>query len=116
MQSNEFGREISREIKRFFGDRALDFVIRRVVLAPFLEVEMDFSLYGYFVARLNIERRTVFFSLREGDIGFGLVEAALLSDPDVASAERIGTETLQALDWNVRLRIPDKYLVAKGWL
>ncbi len=56
---------------------------------------------------MNFERNSLFFSEVSKGISCSLLSRKV-SYPDLI-------DTLAEIDEEVRLRIPDKYLVAKGW-
>lgn len=113
MQLNEFKKDVIREIKQYFSKKAADFVVKRIAGEPRLEIEIEFSIYGYFVIGILIEKSTIFFTIREGGIGLKLLKSPLLSEPGEKAREIIGLSALEQLDREIRLRIPDKYLQEK---
>lgn len=113
MQLNEFKKNVIRELKQQFSDKAIDFVVNRLNDEPHLDIEMEFTLYGYCIVGILIERRTVFFTVREGNVGLKLFKSTLISDSGAAEKARLGRSVLEQLDREVKLRIPDKYLREK---
>ncbi len=113
MQLNKYKKYIIREIKEHFSDKALDFFVNRLNDEPYLDIEIEFTLYEYSIVRILVEKRTVFFTVRERNIGLKLFKSTILSVPEEETAEILGGVVLERLDREVKLRIPDKYLREK---
>lgn len=103
--------DIVHKLSDYFGNRVDDFNIEECTAEPRRRIRMIFPIYDYFSAQLAVA------------FGIGI---SLISGPrafSLARDEKFETAAhLSHLDWllpqfdrEVRLRIPDKYLIAKGW-
>ena len=115
MQLSDFEREISRELQEFFSDRISDFTINEFSDAPILEFSADFGVYSFCVISVQISHDRVCFSWREQGYLFELTTCQLLSSVSDSGGDKIGKLALDKLNKEIMLRIPDKYLVAKGF-
>lgn len=110
MQSNppeNMAGQLIKMLSGFFADAADDFLISEATDHPKLLVSIDFSVYEFFSARLTVESRSIWFSISGGGRLFRVTRGIVpLDDFD---------EEVKKFDENVRLRIPDKYLVAEPW-
>ncbi|MDA0126447.1 hypothetical protein OH459_28145, partial [Vibrio sp. MM46] len=104
---DEIEASIVTQISDYWGSVADDFCTSESTNIPFQRFVLEFSLYRYSVVRINFERNSLFFSEVSKGISFSLLSRKV-SYPDLI-------DTLAEIDEEVRLRIPDKYLVAKGW-
>ncbi len=116
MQLSNFEREISREIKTYFSDRLSDFSINDFSEVPCLEFSADFGVYNFCVISVQISQDRVCFSWREQGFLFELATCQLISGIGGAGGEKIGVYALDNLNKEILLRIPDKYLAAKGFV
>ena len=103
----EIEASIVTQISDYWGSAADDFCTSESTNIPFQRFVLEFSPYRYSVVRINFERNSLFFSEVSKGISFSLLSRKV-SYPDLI-------DTLAKIDEEVRLRIPDKYLVAKGW-
>ncbi len=91
----------------YWDEKISDIEILEATDVPFRMLTIEFSLYNYIRLRLNIEHDTVGFSA----YGFGgiysICDRTDLFDKDI---------DLEILDDSVKLRIPDKFLRAHGWI
>ncbi|MHA2764466.1 hypothetical protein [Vibrio harveyi] len=104
---DEIEASLVTQISDYWGSAADDFCTSESTNIPFQRFVLEFSLYRYSVVRVNFERNSLFFSEVSKGISFNLLSRKV-SYPDLI-------DTLAEIDEEVRLRIPDKYLVAKGW-
>lgn len=97
--------------KSFFGDAIKDFVVKTSTDVPSVMVSMEATVYNYFVIYLSYERSNLGASIVGGNgVLLHLVFCPFEEDQDDFS------DFLTSLDKELRLRIPDKYLAAKGWM
>lgn len=110
---NDLKRQLTIEIREFFGDRATGFCVNQGTgFHP--AIEISFILYNYFEIILTVERNTAFFALRENKLVISIAKTELSKTPEIENLY-LGTDIMSNLDSEIRLRIPDKYLKAKGW-
>ena len=107
MRSDDLEDALIDELDRHFKDAVKDYVVKESTDTPFLQLILEMTLYNYFVVRVAIEKNTMFFSIVQSGFQLQLFKAPL-SDEEMKVAPA-------SLDKEVRLRIPDKYLQAKGW-
>lgn len=96
-----------KKLNEHFGERAQGYVVKLSTDIPFLQLEIDVILYNYFLVRVSIERQAVYLAVAESQVVLRLLKLAL-SDSNL-------DDFAAMLDKETRLRIPDKYLEAKGW-
>lgn len=107
MLSNQLEYILIESIDEQFKNAAKDYVIKESTDTPFLQVVLEMTLYNYFVVRASVEKNTIFFSILQSGFQFSLLDAPL-SDGTLKYV-------LSNLSDEVKLRIPEKYLKAKGW-
>lgn len=95
------------KLDKHFKNAVKDYVVKESTDTPFLQLTIEMTLYNYFVVRVRIEKNTMFFSINQSGFQLQLFQSPL-SDSELNVAPSV-------LDNEVRLRIPDKYLQAKGW-
>ena len=99
-----------REVKNYFQDRVSDFCSSSGHGFP-PGINIEFILYKYLLVEILIERNTAFIGIREGKKLISLLSTELLKSDKCYLRKGVIGE----LDQEIRLRIPDKYLTAKGW-
>ncbi|MFC4878199.1 hypothetical protein [Microbulbifer halophilus] len=100
-------RNLIKSLNEYFKDAAKDYAVNESTDSPFLYLVIEITLYNYFVVRVTVGKSTVFFSIIESGFQLQLFKNQLsISEFKLA---------LKTLDQEIRLRIPDKYLQAKGW-
>jgi len=107
MRSDDLEDFLIEKLDEHFKDAVKDYVVKESTDNPFLQLTIEMTLYNYFVVRVAIEKNTMFFSIVQSGFQLQLLKVPL-SDSELRVAPA-------ALDQEVRLRIPDKYLQAKGW-
>ena len=114
MQLNETEKKadfIADRLKIFFGKRVDNVVIENVIDVPgHTYFSIKFKAYNYFAVRLNYGVGSFGCCICTGGIEFGLDNSQKYwdtADFDVFFKE---------LKQEIELRIPDKFLKAKGWL
>lgn len=107
MRSDDLEDVLIEKIDDYFKGGAKDYVIKESTDTPFLQLTMELTLYNFFVIRVAIEKSTMFFSIVQSGFLLPLFKKSL-SESGLNEAPII-------LDEEVKLRIPDKYLKAKGW-
>ncbi|ENI8077342.1 TPA: hypothetical protein GRR81_25610 [Vibrio parahaemolyticus] len=95
------------QISDYWGNAAENFCTSGITNIPFPMFVLEFSLYKYLLIRVTFEHNSLFFSEISRGIGFNLLSRSV-------SYQNLNY-VLPQVDEEVRLRIPDKYLVAKGW-
>lgn len=107
MRSDDLEDALIERLDEYFKNAVKDYVVKESTNTPFLLLTIEMTLYNYFVVRVTIEKNTMFFSVVQSGFQLQLFKAPL-SDSELNMAS-------VTLDKEVRLRIPDKYLQAKGW-
>ena len=108
MRSNDLENALIERLDKYFQNTAKDYVIKESSDIPHLILTIEMTIYNFFVVRVSIERNTVFSSIVQSGFLLPLLKNSL-SDSDL-------DQMPEQLDKEIRLRIPDKYLKAKGWL
>ena len=113
MQLNETGKmalEFNKKMREYFGDRVKDFVIYDVDDDPnHRAFSIDFDAYNYFNIITTYEKGRFGCSIQYGKYCIGLDNSQKWWD--TADFNIFFKELKEELE----LRIPDKYLEAKGW-
>lgn len=114
MQLNETDKmalQFNRRIREKFGERVGNFVIENVIDDPaYRSFSIKFKAYDYFPMRLNYDRGRFGCCIAMGETAIGLENSQKWwdsADFDIFFEE---------LKQEIELRIPDKFLKAKGWL
>ncbi|GGB22093.1 hypothetical protein [Agarivorans gilvus] len=107
MRSEVVEDELIGKIDSYFKEAVRDFVVTDSSDMPILQLNIEMSLYNYFVVRATIEKGMMFFSIVQSGFLFKLFKLEL--------TEKNLELVPKMLDEEVRLRIPDKYLSAKNW-
>lgn len=107
MRSDDLEDALIKVLNQHFNNAVKDYVVKESTDVPFLQLAIEMTLYNYFVVKVTIEKNTMFFSIVQSGFQLPLFKAPL-SDSELKMAPT-------TLDKEIRLRIPDKYLQAKGW-
>ena len=107
MQSEILEDKLIEILDSHFGQAVNDFVVKESSDIPALQLVIEMSLYNYFVVRAFVEKRTISLSILQSGFQFKLFSISMIDE----SIDSIPAK----LEEEVRLRIPDKYLTAKGW-
>lgn len=107
MRSDDLEDALIKKLSEHFKEAAKDYVVKDSTETPFLQLTIEMTLFNYFVVRVMVEKNTVFFSIVQSGVQLPLFKSEL-SDSGLDAAPSV-------LDSEIRLRIPDKYLRAKGW-
>ena len=116
MELNETGKfavDTSRMIQTHFGKRMDDTCIYDIVEEPnHHEFKIDFKAYDYFTIEFDYENDMCeFFIVLTKE-----VKLSLTKEPAVYSQITDWDKYLKGVMDEIELRIPDKFLKAKGWL
>lgn len=108
----DLAKEVASSLRRYFGDRVTALAISNVIDdRNHVEFSVLFEAYSFFPVIFNYDR---------GFFGFGIVygDRAVGVEPLGGHWASFGEfrRVLEQLDEELRLRIPDKYLDAKGWV
>jgi hypothetical protein len=107
MRSDVIEDMVVRDFKAHFKSAVDDFVVKESTDVPHTLLSLNMTVYNYFVVRLVVERGAAFASIVEAESHLQLLKM------DVSGG---GFELLAAaIDGELRLRIPERYLVSKGW-
>lgn len=107
----DLAKEVASSLRHYFGDRVTAMGISNVINdRNHVEFSVRFEAYSFFLIIFNYDR---------GSFGFGIVygDGAVGIEPQHGqwAPFREFERVLAQLDQELRLRIPDKYLDAKGW-
>ena len=109
-KTTQMASDLCDQIMERFGDRVDDFVISNVVDNPnWREFSIEFFAYNYFFIRLNYDRGRFGCCICIGEYGISLENTKKwwdTADFDIFFDD---------LERELELRIPDKFLKAKGW-
>ena len=116
MELNETGKfavETSRMIRTYFGKRMDDTCIYDIVEEPNHHVfKIDLKAYDFFAIEFDYENDMCeFFIVLTKE-----VKLSLTKEPAVYSQITDWDKYLKGIKDELELRIPDKFLKAKGWL
>ena len=110
---NKLAKDFRKQLRTFFGDRVDDIGIDEVSEdRNYPEFNIVFRFYGYFRVRFHYERGRIGFAIRYSEneyLSFRLSQKWWTDKLDIEAM-------FEELDYEARLRIPDKYLIAKGWM
>lgn len=113
MQLNETDKmalEFNRKVREKFGDRVDDFGIEDVVNDPnYRSFSVTFKAYDYFIIRMNYDKGRFGCCIELGEYSVGLNNSQKWWDTADFNV------FFEELKIEIELRIPDKYLIAKGW-
>lgn len=73
-------------------------------------------MFEYAVIGVQVFGEKITFSWKAAGMSFELVKGTLDFGSGSSDGSRIGDSTLCRLEDEVRLRIPEKFLKARGWL
>ena len=103
--------EVGKVIKKVFGDKELTINIFDIVDdARHRQFAISFLAYNYFVVVFSYERDLIGCCIAQADSYIPLIPGN-----HWYSSESM-EEYFNAVSEELKLRIPDKYLKAKGWL
>ena len=107
--AKESAREFIETAKKYFGNRVQGFSLYSVTDEPYKMFSLKFHAYEFYVVILNYDR---------GHFGcyisFGTDAIALESNKEWDDNGDL-FDFWADIDEQLKLRIPDKYLIAKGW-
>ena len=92
----------------FWGNKVQDYVIEELGHSPHEVLTIEFKLYNYFPIRLNLEMDKISFSII-------FSHTRIMVSKHEFSFENIDN-IIESFDNEILLRIPDKFLIAKGWM
>ena len=112
-ETEKFAVETSRMIRTHFGKRMDDTCIYDIVEEPnHRAFKIDFKAYDYFTIEFDYENDLCeFFIVLTKE-----VKLSLTKEPAVYSQITDWDSYLKGIKDELELRIPDKFLKAKGWL
>lgn len=106
--SQELAGKLVRDLSVFFADAGDDFVIIESTDYPMMMVQIEFTIYKYFLVRLTLQSKSISFSIMNCGQWLKVTQG-------MVPLENLANEMAE-FDENIRLRIPDKYLSAKPWI
>lgn len=108
--SNEIARDIIRAAKQMFGERINNITLFNVTDEPYKMFSIKCTVYNYFVLVFNYDRGHFGCNIAYGN------DAIALSNGIEWDNGSDFAMFWKKIDEQIRLRIPDKYLQAHGWL
>lgn len=112
-ETEKFAVETSRMIRTYFGNKMDSSGIYDVVEeANHHEFKIDFKAYDYFAIEVHYENDLFEFFI----IFTKKAKISLTKEPAVYSQITDWDSYLKGIKDELELRIPDKFLKAKGWL
>lgn len=99
-----------KEIQNYFGNKAKDFVTEILFENPFLSFSIYFKLYNYYFVTINYEDCSIGTGILNGTYVMGIETKKRDLNDGIPL-----TDFFKEIDKEIRLRIPDKFLKAKGW-
>ena len=105
--SESIAERLIAKLSGYFLDAVDDLAIIEATDYPKLLIQIDFSVYEFFSARLTLESKSIWFSISGGGRLLRVTRGIVPLDNFDAEVKRF--------DENVKLRIPDKYLAAEPW-
>ena len=109
-KSNEIARDIIRTAKETFNERINNITLFNLTDEPYKMFSIKCTIYNYFVLVFNYDRGNFGCNIVCGDDAIALPnDIEWDNDCDFAAFWK-------NVDEQIRLRIPDKYLQAYGWL
>jgi hypothetical protein len=115
MEGNVLEDDVCRDLLKFFGARVDSICVKEGAGHHQPNIEVSFTLYDFLSLVLVVERSTVFIALSEIAAVIPLGSCEVRTDTKSGHLAKIEPALLLNVDKEIRLRIPDKYLAAKGW-
>lgn len=119
MNADDYAKNIVGLLAEFFDNRACDYFIASAEFGPGgrldLRIEIAFLAYQSIAVVLTIEGRTAYAAIDMRFRKIQLTRAAIEFDEADAAIRYVAPTFLRDLDAELKLRIPDKFLVQKGW-
>lgn len=113
LQKNKGYKMISEELMNalddYFGDRLDCFVVSNQMDTPHTEFRIEFEMYKFFNVVLEYDRGCFGCSIQSGEVLIGLENSQEWYD--TADMKKF----LKELEFQLELRIPDKFLKYHGW-
>lgn len=108
--ADELEKIIIKGLLSFFKDRVQDFATAEKTDTPFIQFGFEFEIYNYFIVRFNYSRGGCGFCIVNGELGIDLD-----IEPEWFEEIKDLNKYFKKLEKEIELRIPDKFLKAKGW-
>ena len=109
-KANETAKDIIKTAKAVFDERINGITLFNVTDEPYKMFSIKFKMYNYFILICNYDRGHFGCSIVYGEDSIAL--PSKVEWDDFCDFQEFWKE----IDEQVRLRIPDKYLQAHGWL
>lgn len=107
MNSDTCERILIEGLKSYFASSANGLLVKAASNQPFLQIEVELILYNFMRISIFVEKHTIFYSISQSGAQLPLFKIEL--------DKKLFIDSLPDLEKEVRLRIPDKYLKAKGY-
>lgn len=99
---------ICKTMKDYWGNRIGTFVVTENTTVPHTMLTIEIDIYNYFILIVTLEHSSLGFSVQQNGGKFSLIQDKIL--PTDLSLY------LKSIDDELKLRIPDKFLMKNGWL
>ena len=113
MQKNsakEIAKEFIGSMKSVFGRGVEGISLHDVSDVPFQQFSVNFVLYDYFPMQFNYDRGRFGCCICFGERAIPIKTSFEWNDGNIYD------EYWKEIAYEIKLRIPDKYLAAKGWM
>jgi len=107
---NQLSKSLAEGLVRHFGKKCNDVCVKKKTDAPMGYFMIDFTLFDYFVVICEYRQGLISFSI---PFGTSLIH---LKNVQAKADDLDMKKLLSVLEAEIVLRIPDKYLQAKGWV
>lgn len=109
-ETTKMALDLNKKMRNYFGDRADNFCVLDVVDdSNYRAFSVEFEAYNYFPVRINYDKGRVGSCIIFGEKKMSLENSQKWWD------ETDFDKFFKELQSEIELRIPDKYLEAKGW-
>ena len=108
--ANETAKELIKIAKSIFKERMTNISLFEVTDEPYQMFSIKFDAYNYFVIRCNYDRGHFGCTIVSGD--YAITLPCKIEWDDNCDYNAFWDE----IDKQIRLRIPDKFLMSNGWL
>ena len=99
-----------KEVQNYFTNKAKDFVTEILFEEPFLLFSIYFKLYDYYFITINYENGSIGAGILNGNYIMGIETNKKDLNDEIPLSD-----FMKEIDTEIQLRIPDKFLEAKGW-
>ena len=110
LEAKEAANYLLEILSKHYGDRASNFKTELYLSIAGQEFSISFIVYDYAIITVNSDRGCLWVGINHA----GVAGCVPIHDLDVWMDEFNKTEWISKFDEEIKLRIPDRYLQAKG--